>query len=320
MSYTAIDPTAASFKRAVVGTGAGRSRRGVKTVTGSSDSDKTGPIVTNEFTNPFKEIIAPEIPQWVGFRGGTGDSAGGAVGPNPTYQAPTLSIVANPITGEVGSPINVQVTPAWAQRDAGAPVPPGYQVTLTGVTTFTNPTPITNTFNGVQLGDSARQLRASVAHAAGPIKNDNQGNPFPTGSIQAGTVQSNIINITGFRKAFWAFSSVPISTPTTSTGIRAFEVSGFSMNNIATAKQIVMSVPIGTRDIIFAFPVAVGNIRAVDGVVQTPGNFDIQGAFTQSIVNVDGATAGQDTIQYYVYHVSNDIATSSVTTLTVNIQ
>ena len=299
MGYEAIDAAAISFKRGMMFTGC-RGSRGYQTLTGTSDSRHSaqGPIYQNEFNNPFKLPETPEIPEWVDFRGFGSGGGGPSVPRPPTYLAPLFTItVSAPHTAEVGTSMTPTVNPAWQQRDAG-PVT-AYRISVNDSVVWTNPSPAPRQIS-MTASDTVQVIRAHIDHGAGPIKNDSEGVPHPAGQIQAGTVNSaNSVNIVGFRRAFWMFSNTPIDAPTTSATIRGY--TNFA-NDIRDTRRLTLSIPAGTRTVIFAVP---GNLTATTITIAGIDLPIAAAGFGQTSVPVEGA-GGLLPIPYNVYHFTAD--------------
>ena len=275
MGFNAINPDAAIYFRGVISNGGARSARGFRTV--------KQPPGTYDFIYPFILPSTPDLPDILIGHPVVGTGEGTT---RPVYRAPTLTLDAAPTTGETGTVLPViNVTPTWTQNNAGNPI--SSQVTL-GSNTNTGGGIAPSQFTNIQLTDTAQQLRASVTYAAGSILNDPEGNPDPVGSIPAGTIQSNVVNIVGYRKAFWATSAVRGSAPTSSAQVR-----GLSDSSTAGAQRSFSFVlPASTYDIIIATPALLGN--NID--IRIPPTDMNQGMFftrTQvSVAGADGTTMG----------------------------
>jgi hypothetical protein len=303
MGFNATNPGADTFHRGVINRSGGRG--GVRAFQTVKD-----PPGTDGFVYPFTLPPTPVIPDVV-IRRWVNEGNGGGVSTKPTYSAPTLSISGNPLSGEVGSLANVVVTPAWSQKDAGSATQ--YRISVDGTDIHSVATPGSFTITGFQFTDATKSIRGHVAYAAGAIKNDSDGIPYPTGAIPAGTINSNIINAVGFRKAFYAVSASPVATPTTPAQVRAYVD---SLDNVASTKQIVVDVPTGTRDVVVAFPASVGN--TINAVQQSLPAFPITAAFVKTIVNVEGA-GGYTAVPYNVFHMSNASGYVSSDKITITI-
>jgi hypothetical protein len=238
-------------------------------------------------------VLVEEDHIWDGF--GFGGNC------SPTYAAPTFFLNATPIIGEVGTASNIAVTPMWLKNDAGSPT--NYQLTLTGSTTYTTTTPANYSFPNVLFEDTVKELKGKVSYQAGLIKDDNEGNPYPTGAIAAGTLESNTIKISGYRSIFYKSFNSQVASPTTSAEIR--DSSWGRINDIGDTKSFTLAIPSGTKDVIFCTPVSFGNNITVYQA-SLGKMFSIAAAFTanQSVVNVEGANS-YAAIPYNVFHMTN---------------
>ena len=290
MPYNAINPSADEFYRGVISHGGARSARGFRTV-----KDPPG---TDGFVHPFILPPTPELPIILPtvISYGVEMGIGGGVTP-PTYAPPTLAIVASATTGEAGSLINLVITPAWVQKDAGAVIE--YRLSVDSTVIHTAPSPAAYTISGFEFTDTAKQIRGHADYGAGPIKLDSGGDPYPLGQIMAGTINSNILGLTGFRKAFYACFSSQVSTPTTSSAIRAYVD---TVDNVASTKQVVINAPAGTHDVICCYPASVGN--TIDVRQASFDMFSIHAAFARTIVSVEGANSYMP-VAYHVCHMTN---------------
>jgi hypothetical protein len=229
-----------------------------------------------------------------------------------TYAAPTLSISSNFGTqAEIGGSYSGTITPTWQQRDAGA-------ATVTNLA-----------LNGAQFSSAAgappasysipsRPLTASeswqltTSHAAGPQKLDNFGDPSGT-PIAAGTISSNTLTITPVRRIFLG-ASTDTAAPTTSAQIRALATSALAPANGST---YTLTLPAGTRRAVIAYP---ATLRALTSVKYVElGNAEVKDTFTESTIQVDGATSGQNATAYSVYTYIAAIPLGAAATYTITI-
>ena len=132
-------------------------------------------------------------------------------------------------------------------------------------------------------------MTAKVSYAAGPIKNDNLGDPSPAGQIQAGTL-TQTKNLYGYRKTFVS-SGATGTTPTTSGEVRAFSRSMRSDTN----KSFSINVSVGDKFFCIATPLTLKSVIAVN-----QSNAEIMGNFVKTTVDVEGAN-GFTAKTYNVY-------------------
>jgi hypothetical protein len=214
----------------------------------------------------------------------------------PTYLAPTLVLASSPTptNTEVGTNLSLQETMTFTQRDGGALTERRLYKNAVLLATDTSP----YTDNPVQMTLSTITYQAQADYAQGPIKNDNRGNPDPTGRIPAGTVSSNSIVFVGKRKAFYG---TPVSTPGTSAAVRAMSDSSFNAANNADVNasgvnlvpaptpSFIITIPIGADRVVFAYPADQRDVASVR--YQELSDSEVKGNFTMTTVSVEGANS-----------------------------
>lgn len=231
-----------------------------------------------------------------------------------TYTKPTVSI-ACPKAGsyEVGTSVAVGVTGTFTQKDGGAVTK--MQVIKNGTTpaaleTTTSPIEYTETLS---VPDGNTTYKVTAEYAQGAIKQDNLGEDSPTGRIEAGSVTSSNVTITGFRKAFYG-AGLGDPAIATSDNIRAL---GHSANAVKKGSIFSISVPEGQQFAVFAYPKSIGEVAQVM-YVET-NDTGASSKFTRSEVNVCGATAEQNAIAYYVYSYKMAVPASANMTFKVTL-
>lgn len=229
----------------------------------------------------------------------------------PTYYNPTLTLIGSgTLSIEAGTSITPTLTPTWTQNDAGNQT--AYGLTKNTVSLYTNSVASAFSDTTFVIGDESIVYRASVDYNTGVVKNDNQGNPYPTGQISAGTILSSNVTYYGRRKLFYD-SSTSNSAPTLSSEIRSF---GSSVLNPANGTTFTISIPVGTRRICFAYPATLRDVNSVKYVEL--GNAEIKDTFTQTLINVEGVS-GFTAINYKVYTYISAVAFGSTATYNVTI-
>lgn len=231
-----------------------------------------------------------------------------------TYTAPTLVFTAAPgSTGtsslyaggnyEAGSKINAKLTATATQNDAGELTnlkinfETGKIIGEIGdvVTGTTNPA--VYEYVG-QLSDDDVTFTATYAYGDGEVKNDNLGDPSPTGQIKAGS-KTATIKYTPFRKYFYGADSAGEQTAIAdSAGIRALTA---STGGASKGTKFSISVPVGSTRCTIAFKSTVGTLAQV--LYRESGNANITGQFQLTKVNVKGAN-GYIATEYNVYTIS----------------
>lgn len=227
----------------------------------------------------------------------------------PTYYSPTLSISGNVSTPiEAGTSINPTIVPTFTQRDAGTAT--NYVLKKNGSNIYSGAI-AQQTDPAFVLGDTSVSYSATVTYNEGVIKNDNQGVPYPTGHIIAGSINSGAITYTGVRKAFYAADTG--STPTTSAHIRAL---ANNVNSPVNGTAFTINIPVSCTRVCFAYPTTLRDVSTVKYVEL--GNGEVKDTFTLSTISVQGANSYQG-INYKVYTYIPAIPFGATATYTVTI-
>ena len=231
-----------------------------------------------------------------------------------TYTKPTVSI-ACPKAGsyEVGTSVAVGVTGTFTQKDGGAVTK--MQVIKNGTTpaALETTTSLIEYTETLSVPDGNTTYKVTAEYAQGAIKQDNLGEDSPTGRIEAGSVTSSNVTITGFRKAFYG-AGLGDPAIATSYNIRAL---GHSANAVKKGSTFSISVPEGQQFAVFAYPKSIGEVAQVM-YVET-NDTGASSKFTRSEVNVCGATAEQNAIAYYVYSYKMAVPASANMTFKVTL-
>lgn len=203
----------------------------------------------------------------------------------PAYTAPTLSLsvsgAANNV--EAGTNIDLSSTATYTQNDGGA---------ATVVRFFKAGTVIAGADDAVapyaydegvfQIGDTSIDYKAEADYGDGPVKNDNLGQPYPTGQILAGTATSNTVYFRGQRNMFYGVDN----PDNLSSSIRV--LTGKKLNPVNGTK-ITINIPAGTTKVTFAYPATLRDVSSVKYVEGS--NAEVKGNFVLTSVNVEGANA-----------------------------
>ena len=200
----------------------------------------------------------------------------------PIYTNPTLTLSGGG-NYEAGTNVAPTLTPVWTQHDAGTQT--GYTLKENGTTIYTNATANAYTQSSYQLGDLTNSYVGNVAYATGPIKNDNLGNPYPTGQIMAGNINSNTVNVVGQRKLFYA-ADTGSTTPTTSADVR---ILANSYLNPVNGYSLTLNIASGTTRIVIAYPATLEDVSSIKYVEL--GNAEVKDTFVKTLVNVEGANS-----------------------------
>ena len=213
---------------------------------------------------------------------------------------------------EVGTSITTTLQATFTQNDAGA-------LTTLAINKSGESSPIISGATSPQttdaqtftLGEETVSFTATASYAAGPVKNDNLGQPSPEGQIQAGSKTSAAVSFVGKRNLFYGTGTgaTPEMTSEVVRGLANKQLgpaNGTSFNiNVAAGQQyVVIAYPATLRDLTKCFYVE-QNTDLVE-------NFALQ---TKSVQGANGA-AGAD---YKVYVYSMAIPAAAGMTLQVQI-
>lgn len=209
----------------------------------------------------------------------------------PSYVAPTLSLSAG-TSAEVGTSVTPTLTSGYNPHDGGTAIL--YTLKKDGADVYTDPAVFAFTDTPLILDVTPVLYNALITYNAGPVKNDNQGNPYPVGQILAGTANSGVASFSGYRRMFYDMDLVA-AAPTLTTDIRSL---GLSVNGPANGTAFTLNIPAGTRRIVFAYPATLRDVSTVKYVQL--GNGEVKDTFTQTLVDVEGAD-GFTAISYKVY-------------------
>lgn len=231
----------------------------------------------------------------------------------PTYSAPTYSISPGSRAYESGETVDLNVTGTFTQRDAGALTAYKLVKTISGENTDVVTGAAIQPYNeeGVTVLDGGNvKFTGTVTYADGAIKNDNLGEPYPQGSIKAGSLTS-AFTLTGQRKCFYGKDKLKAACANSG------EVRALPQNVLNPGNGTKLSIAIAEGDtrITFAYP---ATLRDVSSVISSTLNLDVKGTFTKEVVKVEGAN-GYQAIDYKVYTYLPAIPFASTDTYTVTI-
>ena len=233
----------------------------------------------------------------------------------PTYTQPTISISRSGGTAngnvEIGTNVNVSLSATYTQNDAGALTSIQFKKGSENVGEPSSTSPATYT-ESINSFDTSVSYTAVASYARGPVKNDNLGQPYPTGQIAAGSKTSSAISFTPYRKGFYGAVSTKDAT-IDSAFVRSLASSTTSAP--ANGNTWTIQIPIGTLRVAFAYP---ATLRDVTKVTDAATQYDVKTAFTLSTVSVEGAN-GYTGTNYKVYVTDFANPTTDANTYTVEI-
>ena len=231
---------------------------------------------------------------------------------------------------------NPAVTLTFSQAKAyevGTTVSPTYSVSLSaGSYTYGPPTGITatsweirdtagNTANAasgsfadvVVADDTNYKITAKANYGEGAVAKDNlDADSNPVVKIVAGSASKTSGAITGYRNSFYG-TFADKTTTLSSDSIRGLTASNKALSNGNTFN---ITLPIGAQSVVFAYPATLRDVTSVKDVNGL--NAEIKGAFTKSVVQVEGAN-GYTAKDYKVYRTDFAEALGKANTYTVTI-
>ena len=212
-------------------------------VDGKLGGYKTGDTIAagTSVENVIKKMLAKQVP--------------------PTYTAPTVSISNNSGTAagnyEIGTTISPKMKATFNKNDGGNLT----AISLSPSVASGSTSPLTGDVAPFVL-ESTTSYRAEASYEAGPIKNDNLGEPYPTGSIPAGTKYSSYMTFTPYRQGyFWGvLNTSSTEAPLTSAIIRGCNkknaayssgnITGIAAAAVQDRKRVFVACPATNKGVI----------------------------------------------------------------------
>lgn len=174
-------------------------------------------------------------------------------------------------------------------------------------------TTATGTFGAVTVEDNTSlSITATATYEAGTIPKTNTNKDYPAGQIKAGSKSKTSGNITGYRNSFYG-TFADKTTTLSSDSIRGLTASNKALSNGNTFN---ITLPVGAQSVVFAYPATLRDVTSVKDVNGL--NAEIKGAFTKSVVQVEGANS-YTAKDYKVYRTDFAEALSKANTYTVTI-
>lgn len=215
----------------------------------------------------------------------------------PDYFRPSLKLLPDDYSVEVGTYIQINLLHSYSQNDGGDAST--FTITRTHDmvdSIIRNGLPVVDvsdfSLDQVSLGANLKYV-SKVDYSEGIIKNDNLGNPYPVGHVLDGSI-SDSLTVTGVR-AYFFDDTTDITTPTLSSEIRALSGKGLNPQNGTT---FTINIASGTTRVVFAYP---DTLQAVSSVKYVElGNGEVKDTFSLSLVNTEGVN-GYSGINYKVY-------------------
>lgn len=221
----------------------------------------------------------------------------------PTYSQPSVSIANNGGTAagnyEIGTSVTPNIRATFNQADAGALTGIQFKKGGSNVGESQPSSPATYTEAAFVL-ESTTQFSAEASYTEGQIKNDNLGEPYPTGHIEAGSKTSSNFTFTPYRQGYF-IGSTEDTEELDSASIRALVM---KKNGAYSAGTVRFTVPVGAERVIIACPAT--NTGMTKVLNESALNADVTSTFVKSAVDVEGADA-YEAISYNVWSFIPDV-------------
>lgn len=217
---------------------------------------------------------------------------------NPSITQPSVGVS---LAGAGAKEVGTKVTPSYtATFNAGkyefGPAT-GCSITSWSVTDTNNAEPLntaTGSFTEITVDDDTNyKVTATGNFSEGAIPVTNVGNEYASGKITAGSKSATSSAITGYRNSF--YGTLTEKGELTSDIIRSLKKSNKALTN---GNSFDITIPVGAKRVVFAYPATLRDVTSVKDVNGL--NAEISGAFTKSILSVEGLNNFQG-INYKVY-------------------
>lgn len=231
----------------------------------------------------------------------------------PTYNAPTMSMSPSSQSLESGTNVNPTVTSSYNKRDGGEVTNYKLERIVNGQSTAVINGNSIQPYEQEQImvqDGGLLKFTASIDYAAGPIKEDNLGDPYPSTSIKAGKL-TNTITYTGQRKTFYGKDQQTVAA-NNSAGVRSLPQ---NVLNASNGTKLTINIAKGDKRVTFAYP---ATLRDVSSVLSSALNLNVKDTFVKTLIEVEGAN-GYNPIQYKVFTYIPAIPFASSDTYTVTI-
>ena len=215
------------------------------------------------------------------------------------YTAPLLNLSyegIEPGIFEVGTPIALVLNSSFMQNDAGELN--SHNIIKNGIVVHEGGAvnSLDIIVNAFTLGDEEVSFSSEATFKAGEVKENNLGILDSENSIKAGTVKSEKLSFTGKRAIFYGASAENMEL--NSENIRELENTSLELEK---GKEFLISVKVGQKEAIFAYPSSFGDIDKIIYMEMNDG--EMLSSFTKELVLVNGAN-DYTPVEYNVYKYS----------------
>lgn len=208
---------------------------------------------------------------------------------NPTVAQPSVSVS---LSGAGAKEVGTKVTPSYNAAFNKGSYEYGPDTGLAATWAVKDSrneegTAAAGSFSELEVGDNTNYtVTATATYGAGATPLTNIGNPYAAGAIVAGSKNGTSSAITGYRNSFYG-TLTEMPEALSSAIIRG--LSGKANAKWANGKTFTISIPVGAKAVIFAYPATLRDVTSVKDVNGLSA--EVKSAFVKSTLSVEGANA-----------------------------
>lgn len=208
---------------------------------------------------------------------------------NPTVTQPSVSVS---LSGAGAKEVGTKVTPSYNATFNKGSYEYGPDTGLAATWAVKDSrneegTAASGSFSELEVGDNTNYtVTATATYGAGATPLTNIGNPYAAGAIVAGSKNGTSSAITGYRNSFYG-TLTEMPEALSSATIRG--LSGKANSKWTNGKTFTISIPVGAKAVIFAYPATLRDVTSVKDVNGLSA--EVKSAFVKSTLSVEGANA-----------------------------
>ena len=208
---------------------------------------------------------------------------------NPTVTQPSVSVSLN---GAGAKEVGTKITPSYNATFNKGSYEYGPDTGLTATWAVKDSrneegTAAAGSFSELEVGDNTNYtVTATATYGAGATPLTNIGNPYAAGAIVAGSKSGASSAITGYRNSFYG-TLTEMPEALSSATIRG--LSGKANAKWTNGRTFTISIPVGAKAVIFAYPATLRDVTSVKDVNGLSA--EVKSAFVKSTLSVEGANA-----------------------------
>ena len=208
---------------------------------------------------------------------------------NPTVTQPSVSVS---LSGAGAKEVGTKVTPSYNATFNKGSYEYGPDTGLAATWAVKDSrneegTAAAGSFSELEVGDNTNYtITATATYGAGATPLTNIGNPYAAGAIVAGSKNGTSSAITGYRNSFYG-TLTEMPEALSSATIRG--LSGKANAKWTNGRTFTISIPVGAKAVIFAYPATLRDVTSVKDVNGLSA--EVKSAFVKSTLSVEGANA-----------------------------